>query len=259
MSGTLAQDVAGIRPVTRRTDAAEVAVAAYAQLDGLLRGLTPGDWPAQTACPGWSVADMVGHLIGAAEGNASILEFTRQFVGGLRHRGDHGGNPLDATNARQIDDHRSLPDDERAAALRAVAPAAIRGCRRLSTLAGRLSVPISGGGSAAAGMPRSVNLGRLFDVVYTRDVWMHTMDIADATGRPLTLTAPVNARLVADVVREWCGRHRQPVDLTLTGGAGGRYRQGSAGPEIELDALDFCRILSGRVEGDGLLGVRVLF
>jgi hypothetical protein len=28
---------------------------------------------------------------------------------------------------------------------------------------------------------------------------------------------------------------------------------------LELDAVEFCRILSGRVEGDGLLRTKVLF
>ena len=31
------------------------------------------------------------------------------------------------------------------------------------------------------------------------------------------------------------------------------------GVRIEADAVEFCRILSGRAAGDGLLGVRVLF
>jgi hypothetical protein len=45
---------------------------------------------------------------------------------------------------------------------------------------------------------------------------------------------------------EWCARHARPVALTLTGEAGGTITAGSGGPAIELDAIEFCRIVSGR-------------
>ncbi len=253
------QDVAQIARITRRTDANPVAAAVYGQLDDLLRTLTDQDWAAPTACPGWSVSDMVGHVIGAARGNASLREYTRQQLRGFRHRGDFGGNPLDALNALQIAEQADLPDSQRADALREVAPDAIRGRLNLSAWVGALTVPISAGGSAASGMPRSVNLGRLLDVVYTRDVWMHTIDIAEAAGRELPTTATVNGRIVQDVVIDWVRRHGQPVDLILTGPGGGHYRSGSNGPVLEIDAIDFCRTLSGRVHGDGLMQVKVLF
>jgi uncharacterized protein (TIGR03083 family) len=253
------QNVARMARITRRTDARPVCLAVYDQLDALLRTLGVKDWAAPTACPGWSVADMVGHLIGAARGNASVREFTRQQLWGMRHRGEFGGNPLDAVNGLQIADHAGLPDARRAEALREVAPLAIRGRMRLSAWFGCVSVPLSSGGSAAVGMPRSVNLGRLLDAVYTRDAWMHTIDIAEAVSRPPSLSAPVNGRIVQDVVLDWVRRHRQPVDLTLTGPAGGRYRHGAGGTVLEMDAVEFCRILSGRSPGDGLLKTKVLF
>jgi uncharacterized protein (TIGR03083 family) len=261
MGGVLSEgtEVAQLVPITRRTDASTVALAAYRQLDDLLGSLSVSDWSAPTACPGWSVSDMVGHLIGAARGNASLLEFTRQQMSGFRHRRDFGGNPLDAVNARQIADHAGLPDSERAETLRAVVPDAVRGRMRLSAWAGAVRVPISSDGSAAVGTPSTVSLARLLDVVYTRDVWMHTIDIAEAVGADLAMAAAVNARIVQDVVIDWVRRHRQPVDLALAGPAGGRYRSGSGADVIELDAIELCRILSGRTPGDGLLNVKVLF
>lgn len=254
------RDVAQLTPITRRTDARSVALAAYRQLDDLLGSLSDRDWSAPTACPGWSVSDMVGHLVGAARGNASLLEFSRQQMWGFRHRRDFGGNPLDAVNARQIADHAQLPDADRAEALRAVVPDAVRGRMRGSAWLGALSVPISSGGSAATGgMPSRISLGRLLDVVYTRDVWMHTLDIAEAVGRDLPMDAAVDGRIVQDVVIDWTRRHGEPVDLVLTGPAGGHYRSGHHAEVIELDAIEFCRILSGRVPGEGLLNEKVLF
>ncbi|WP_406831689.1 hypothetical protein ABEG17_02455 [Pedococcus sp. KACC 23699] len=166
---------------------------------------------------------------------------------------------MDAVNSLQIADHAGLPDARRAEALRAVEPHAVRGRLRLSAWFGALSVPLSTGGSAAAGMPRSVNLGRLLDVVSTRDAWMHTIDISEVVGRPPSLGSPVNGRIVQDVCLDWVRRHGQPVDLTLTGPAGGRYQSGAGGAVPEMDAVEFCRILSGRSPGDGLLSTKVLF
>jgi hypothetical protein len=48
------------------------------------------------------------------------------------------------------------------------------------------------------------------------------------------------------VAVEWARRHGAPVELHLTGPAGGRLSVGSAGDEITLDAVEFCRVVSGR-------------
>ncbi len=73
------------------------------------------------------------------------------------------------------------------------------------------------------------------------------------------MTPEHDGRIVADVVVEWAGRHGQPFRLTLTGPAGGRWTSGTGGEELELDAVEFCRITSGRGAGEGLLGVAVPF
>jgi hypothetical protein len=102
-------------------------------------------------------------------------------------------------------------------------------------------------------------LGYLMGCIYTRDAWMHRIDLARATGRPLRLTADHDGRIVADVVAEWAGTHGQPFTLTLTGPAGGRFSRGTDGEAITVDAIEFCRILSGRVTGSGLLVHEVPF
>ncbi|MCW2524768.1 MAG: maleylpyruvate isomerase family mycothiol-dependent enzyme [Frankiales bacterium] len=254
-------DPARIEPITRRTDAAEVALAVYEQLFDLLDGLSSAEWTASTQCPGWTVRDMGGHLLGAARANASMRENLRQQAWGVRHRRQHGGNPLDAVNARQVAEHARLDPAQVLSALRAAAPTAIKARLRTPAPMRAVTVPLATGGSTASGMPRGVNLGHLADVIYTRDVWMHTVDIAQAVQRPLDVTGPVNRRLVADVVAEWTGRHRQPVDLVLVGPAGGHYRSSASAIDapIEHDAIEFCRILSGRATGEGLMATRVLF
>ena len=76
---------------------------------------------------------------------------------------------------------------------------------------------------------------------------------------PCDLDERVDGRIIDDVVAEWACRHGRPFALRLPGPIGRHYEQGSDGVQIEADAVEFCRILSGRAAGDGLLGVRVLF
>ena len=63
------------------------------------------------------------------------------------------------------------------------------------------------------------------------------------------LTPEHDGVLVADVVEEWADRHGRPHQLHLTGPAGGSFTRGHNGPELTLDAVDFCRVLSGRTAG----------
>ena len=59
--------------------------------------------------------------------------------------------------------------------------------------------------------------GYLVDTIFTRDTWMHRLDISRATSTPMGSPQPHDGRLVADVVAEWGRRHGQPFSLTLTG------------------------------------------
>lgn len=254
-----ARDVASIKPISRRTDAREVAAAAYDQLFALLRSLSPADWSAPTECVPWDVAAMVGHLIGAGRSNASLREFARQQSYGARHRTEYGGNALDACNALQIADQADLTPAQRITALERTAPTAVAGRMRWSRFLSLVNAPIDQAGSTASGMPARVNGGHLYDVVYTRDVWLHTIDIARATDREPDLTHPCNARILEDVVAEWARRHASPFELVLTGPAGGRYCQGDGGEHLSLDAVEFARVLAGRAPATGLLTTRVLF
>lgn len=103
------------------------------------------------------------------------------------------------------------------------------------------------------------SFGYLVDTVFTRDTWMHRLDISRATGRDMVLTAQHDGVLVADVVAEWSRRHNRPFTLTLTGTAGGSWHSGTGGEHIELDATQFCWIAAGRAPATGLLATSVPF
>lgn len=248
MNVDTAHTVEDIVRIHRRTDAEQVALGAYTPLLALLEQLTPAHWQRPTECPAWDVAAMVGHLIGAARSNASVRELVRQQRWGRRHAARFDGNSLDAVNALQVDEHAGLSPAERIATLRELAPAAVRGRMRTPAALRRMPVPLDPSGSTASGMPRRFPLGLLLDVVYTRDVWLHTVDIARATGVAHRPTEHLDGRIVADVVAEWANRHGQPFTLELTGPAGGRFQHAAGGPQARVDAIELCRVLSGRAE-----------
>jgi uncharacterized protein (TIGR03083 family) len=262
---TTTVDIDNVNPIEWGEEAASLATAAYEALLTDLEALSPDGWDATTVCAPWTVADMVRHLIGAAKSNASMRETVRQQLYGARHKSDFGGNALDATNDLQISDHRDLDATELVDALRDIYPKAVRGRMRTPGLMRRINVPIAAGGSTADGMPAKLNMGDLMRVVYTRDIWLHRIDIARAVGREPSVDARIDGRIISDIVKEWSDRHGQPFDLTLTGPAGGRYVRAGGGPTIELDAIEFAWILSGRGRADGnlagadILSYRVVF
>lgn len=247
-----------ISRLTHRTDAADVARRAYDDLIALLETLQDEDWEAPTECPAWTVSDMVGHVIGNAESAASKREMLRQNLYGLWHAREHDGNAMDAYNELQVEEHAALTPAERVAALRRLSAAAVRGRMRTPALLRAASAPVKSNGSMVEGMPNKANLGHLMDVIYTRDVFMHRVDISRAVGRDPS-PGENDRRIVEDAVGEWARRHQEPVEVVLTGPAGGKFGQGAGGPRIEMDALEFCRVLSGRAEGDGLLETKVFF
>jgi uncharacterized protein (TIGR03083 family) len=260
MTATITRDAAMIPRLTRSTDARPVALAVYRQLLELLDELAPDDWGTRLPdCPAWTVADVVGHMIGAARSHASPLEAVRQQWHGRRHAASFDGNALDATNDLQVRDHARLTSDERLATLRTLAPRAVRGRMRVPGPVRRLAVAMPAGGSTPAGTPTRLTLGNLMDAILTRDIWMHRVDIARATGRHLDHDTDTDRRVVEDALAEWAATHGRPFVANLTGPAGGSFRQGAGGEVVELDAVEFCRVLSGRAPAEGLLATRVLF
>jgi uncharacterized protein (TIGR03083 family) len=93
----------------------------------------------------------------------------------------------------------------------------------------------------------------LFDMGFTRDVWMHRIDLTHATGTTFDADAEHDGRIVADLVAEWAETHGEPFTLTLTGPAGGEFVSGDGSEHVEIDTLEFCRTLTGRRAGAGVL------
>ena len=245
-------DVVDIPPL-EHDEGMEVAAVEYDRLLELVDRLTPDDWARETGCPGWDVRDMVSHLLGFMKANADPAEAGRQAAVATRDAQERGILRLDAQTALHVREHAHLTPADLAAEVHEWAGRA---------LAGRTATPAEVRRSTlSTGLPGEADwtYAYLIDVVFTRDAWMHRVDICRATGRPFQLTPEHDGRIVADVVADWGRRHGQPFTLRHDGPAGASVVAGRAGPEIRLDAVEFCRILSGRGPADGLLGTPVPF
>jgi hypothetical protein len=92
----------------------------------------------------------------------------------------------------------------------------------------------------------------LMDVVFTRDTWMHRIDVCRAVGLVPVLTPDHEGRLIEDMVAEWARIHGIDFTLRLEGPAGGTFVSGK-GEELTIDAVEWIWIVSGRGTGTGLL------
>jgi uncharacterized protein (TIGR03083 family) len=251
--GTVAPAQAGPRrSALERSTAMWLAANEYQRYVEHLRELSTEDWARPTDCPDWDVRAMATHVLGMAEMAASIREGARQ----RRLARAAGGVFIDALTALQVAEHAGLRAEEIVDRLAAVAPKAARGRKYTPWLVRRRRMPVD---QQLNGIEEAWTIGYLIDTILTRDPWMHRVDSTRATGKPMTLTQEHDGLIVADVVAEWVARHGQPCTLVLGGLAGGRWSFGAGGPTIELDAIEFCRTVSRRAEGAGLLEVEVPF
>jgi uncharacterized protein (TIGR03083 family) len=239
-----------MEPTMRHRDWMTAAEEEYRRLGALLAELTDEEWRRPTDCTEWDVREMVAHLVGAAECTASVREMRRQQKRGRKLR--PGEADVDGMNEVQVRERAATTPEQLRSDLADAGARGVRARRRLPAPLRALPIPF--------GPPLGTRpLGYLMGRIYTRDAWMHRVDICRATGRRLLLTADHDRRIVDDVVAEWAREHGRPYRLTLTGPAGGTWTSGADGEEITVDAVEFCRILSGRAEGAGLLAHQVPF
>lgn len=251
MTGQL---VASIEPITR-PGAEQLAKTEYQRLADQLRTLSDSDWAKPTDCPDWDVRAVAGHCAGMMADFTSARSMMRRMLSATRAAKKADIPMVDAMTAMQVADYAPLSTDDLIAHVERTGPRAARWRARVPRPFRAMPMEESVGG-----VSETWRLGFLLDTILTRDPWMHRVDIAHATGRDLELTPEHDGRIVADVVAEWARRHGQPFTLALTGPAGGEFVGGDEeGARYELDAVQFCRTLSGRLPGNGLLTQEVPF
>ena len=212
----------------------------------LLTQIPDSDWQRPTDCPEWDVRALVSHLVGQCEDALRLRTSLRRELAG-RHR--YPGRPvIDAHMAVQVDDHRAESGPELAERFAVLWARAVQ-ARRLRSAALR-RIPLSAG---IPGMPR-FSLGYLCDIIYNRDLWMHRLDLARATGQPFAIGGHdrhIVEQAVRDLALAWTAA---PVALELTGPAGGSWLIGSVEPAavIRAEATTWMRALAGRDDNPAL-------
>lgn len=259
MSTSMDKDTSSAAPRRGRLDrgtAMRLAADEYVRFADAAAALTIDEWSRPTACPAWDVRQLACHVVGMAEFAAGIREGNRQrrIASSDAARGQIAF--LDALTAVQVRERAHWETARVVQAMRDVGPRASRGRRRTPLLVRRRKLPVP---QRVNGRDEDWTIGYLVDTVLTRDTWMHRVDLAVATGRSLELTPEHDGAIVGDVVEEWLDRHGRPCRLALTGPGGGSWTAGDEGPTIEMDAVEFCRVLSGRGAADGLLKTQVPF
>ena len=193
-------------------------------------------------------------MIGSAAGQASVREFIRQVRAGRPVTAEIGGKYWwDGMNEIQVRERANLTTDE----LIAEWDAALAACGERRAR----SCPDRSRGCRWSTSPRPSVVSRsayLFDVGFTRDAWMHRIDLARATGRPMDVDADHDGRIVADIVAEWAGHPRRAVQAGPHGPCRRHLCPGIRCARIgrerhTLDAIEFARILAERAHGDGVL------
>jgi uncharacterized protein (TIGR03083 family) len=229
-----------------------LAEVEFARMVAQLRSLSAEDWQRPTVCQLWDVRTMAAHVLAMAESQASFRQFAHDFrAAGKRTE----GKMIDAMTATQVRERSSLTPETIISRLAEVAPKSVK-ARRRTPAPMRWAIRMKQDPPFDSERWR---FGYLVDTIFTRDTWMHRLDISRATGHAMVLTAEHDGRLIDDVVGEWAGRHGRPFTLTLSGPAGGHWTVGDGGEQLDLDALDFCWVVGSRQPGVGLLATEVPF
>lgn len=205
------------QPGLKARDGDELSRALAADFVGLLEQLAPAEWAAVTPCDPWTVKDIAAHLLGWADALCSPKAMGHQVRRTLARRRDFA-NLLDAQNDVQVEIGRSMSTDEVLDRLRTMLP-------RAAKLRRRLGGPLHYVPAYAGFLGGPFNLGYLMNSIFPRDLIVHALDIAQATGRDAPMS-PAAGRVAADMLRDWARRTKADATVELTGPAGGLYVAG---------------------------------
>lgn len=224
------------------------------------------DWDLPSECPGWSVKDLVSHMIGTER---SLMGEPAPFEA---PPAEHVRNPVGAANEAWVAARRAVPAPDVLAEFSDVTGRRLEQLRKMP--AGRWEEV---GPSPVGQVPY-----REFMAVRAMDCWVHEQDMRIATGRPGHMDGPVAElalRRIASAMPYVVAKKAAAADGSVVRfellkspiaqvGVVVRHGRGTsqddvADPtaEIQMDAELFWRLGCGRVSGDaaldaGIVGLR---
>jgi uncharacterized protein (TIGR03083 family) len=244
------------RTVLDKDDVLAGLFASWDGIDGLLAELSDEQWQTPTSLPGWTVHDVVAHIVGTE----MMLAGTPTPEVDVAGR-DYVHNEIGALNEKWVEHLRSESPASMLAAFRDIT------ARRKQMLA---AMP-AGEWNTVTFTPAGPDSYGRFMRVRIFDCWMHEHDIRDAVGRPPTDAdlAGADSRLALDemtasmpfvVAKKGQAPAGARVQIILTGPVAREIRVavdgraalvedfGGAEPTIgiTLDGLQFTRLAGGR-------------
>lgn len=171
--------------VQGRLDAMHDAVDGFVDIAATLQA---GDWARPTGCPGWTVHDVVAHVVGLEDVLTGGAEPDVTLPGGL----PHVTNDVSRYTERHVHVRRGCRPDELIDELGVVVG------RRRAQLAGDLDAPAPSFLGGQQPLARSIGL-RAFDI------FSHEQDIRRAVGRPGHLDGPAAAACLRRILRGLAG------------------------------------------------------
>ncbi|MFF0817546.1 maleylpyruvate isomerase family mycothiol-dependent enzyme [Rhodococcus sp. NPDC003318] len=150
---------------------AAALIEQWATIDSVLDGLTPDQWAAASPLPGWSVHDVVAHLIGTESMLAGVEP---PVAADAVPAAAHVHNPIGAYNERWIVGLRDLSPEQMLARYRDIT----------SRRAAALDAMTQDDFDAPAMTPVGPDSYGRFMRTRLFDCWFHEHDIRDAVGLP---------------------------------------------------------------------------
>lgn len=169
-----------------RVEKAPVIAALAAQwttIDTLVSGLSDEQWSTESGLPGWSVGDIVAHIVGTENMIDGLEADAGRDVSGL----DHVKNPIGELNERWLDHYRARSRAELMADYRSMT------AKRIADL----TAMDDDAWNADAVTPVGPESYGRFMRVRTYDSWVHEVDLRDAVGAGEP-SDPVPARLALE-------------------------------------------------------------
>jgi uncharacterized protein (TIGR03083 family) len=244
----------------------------------LVGQLDPAEWQRPTACPGWSVADQVAHVVGTER-----LLLGEELPETPLPEAPHVRNEIGRLNEQWVLHYRAQGTEALLGDLRRVVPARLAALDQMSEEAF----------DAPSWTPVGQATYRRFMQIRVFDCYIHEQDVRDALGRPGHREGAAVEQALDEVVRalgvlvgkraaapEGCtvrfslgAPAARTFDVAVEQGRARVRPVGTGQPTVtlQLDAADFLRLASGRLvpgelraagrvqlTGDEALGQRVL-
>ncbi|MFT3661893.1 MAG: maleylpyruvate isomerase family mycothiol-dependent enzyme [Gordonia sp. (in: high G+C Gram-positive bacteria)] len=246
----------------------------WSTLDALVSGLDDAQWSAASTLPGWTVGDIVAHIVGTERSLRGEQVEAIRDVAAL----DHVKNPIGELNERWLDHYRARSRDELMTDFRTVTQ------DRLTALEGMTEREWDAEGFTPAG-PDSY--GR-FMRIRIFDCWVHEIDIRDSLGLgapddpmpatsarkemvaslPFVVGKRAGAAPGSAVTVEFTGLAPRTVHLAVEDRAAVvPALSGPADTTLTVDLIDYVRLIGGRpaadpervrISGDRELGEKIV-